>query len=672
MSGVRCSRAGLALVGSLALVAGSVAAWTVRSPVAAGETAVGVVSTCTDPSISDPYGIAAGPDGALWFTNNTNNSIGRITTDGVVTNFTGAGISGPTDIATGSDGALWFTNGGNNSIGRIGTDGVVSNFVDPSIAAPRAIVAGSDGALWFINYDTKTIGRITTGGAVSQYPGPGAGLPQAMAAGPDSALWFTVGGSNDSIGRITTTGAVSSYTSAAIASPQGITSGPDGAMWFDITGYSGSIGRITTGGDVSAYEGSGGGWRIAAGPDGALWFTEGGAIGRITTDGTRSSSGLPSGSSALFGIVAGSDGAMWFTASGSNSIGRITTGVSTGSVNCPVAGGGGGGGGGSTTGGSTTTTTGGTTTGGTTTGGTTLGPKPVTRLAGADRIATAVAVSPASFPDARSAGAVVLARSDNFADALAGTPLAAAKSGPLLLNPPFGGLDGRVETEIARVLPPGGTVWVLGGAAALSTIVDAQLQADGYRVARVAGRDRYATAVAVAHQGLGDPPTVLEATGLNFPDALAGGAAAAKAHAAVLLTAGVVMPTSTAAYLRAHPGDTRYALGGPAAAADPSATSIVGADRYGTATAVANGFFSAPTAIGAASGTTFPDALAGGANAVRAGGPLLLVDPSGPLPASVQSYLADNATSLAQGWLYGGASAVGDDVLMEIRQAISR
>src|SRR5205823_8426521 len=128
-----------------------------------------------------------------------------------------------------------------------------------------------------------------------------------------------------------------------------------------------------------------------AGPDGALWFAEGGAIGRITTDGTRSSSGLPSGSSALFGIVAGSDGAMWFTASGSNSIGRITTGVSTGSVNCPVAGGGGGGGGGgSTTGGSTTTTTGGTTTGGTTTGGTTLGPKPVTRLAGADRIATAV------------------------------------------------------------------------------------------------------------------------------------------------------------------------------------------------------------------------------------------------------------------------------------------
>jgi virginiamycin B lyase len=35
-------------------------------------------------------GITAGPDGALWFANSANNSIGRITTKGKVTNFTGA------------------------------------------------------------------------------------------------------------------------------------------------------------------------------------------------------------------------------------------------------------------------------------------------------------------------------------------------------------------------------------------------------------------------------------------------------------------------------------------------------------------------------------------------------------------------------------------------------
>jgi len=38
-------------------------------------------------------GITAGSDGALWFTNYDNSSIGRITTAGVVTNDTGDGSS---------------------------------------------------------------------------------------------------------------------------------------------------------------------------------------------------------------------------------------------------------------------------------------------------------------------------------------------------------------------------------------------------------------------------------------------------------------------------------------------------------------------------------------------------------------------------------------------------
>jgi len=54
-------------------------------------------------------GIAAGPDGNLWFTNLGNNSVGRVTPAGVVSNFTGSGISDPFGIAAGPDGNLWFT-----------------------------------------------------------------------------------------------------------------------------------------------------------------------------------------------------------------------------------------------------------------------------------------------------------------------------------------------------------------------------------------------------------------------------------------------------------------------------------------------------------------------------------------------------------------------------------
>jgi virginiamycin B lyase len=80
-----------------------------------------VVTNYTGTGISSPEGIAVGPDGALWFTNNGNDSIGRITTAGVVTNYTGTGIYEPDGIVAGSDGALWFTNQGDNSIGRITT-----------------------------------------------------------------------------------------------------------------------------------------------------------------------------------------------------------------------------------------------------------------------------------------------------------------------------------------------------------------------------------------------------------------------------------------------------------------------------------------------------------------------------------------------------------------------
>src|SRR5579862_4686221 len=62
----------------------------------------------------------------------------------------------------------------------------------------------------------------------------------------------------------------------------------------------------------------------------------------------------------------------------------------------------------------------------------------LTRVAGANRDLTAVASSQASFPTAGSAKAVVLASDGAFADALAGTPLAVQKGGPLLLTPSAG------------------------------------------------------------------------------------------------------------------------------------------------------------------------------------------------------------------------------------------
>jgi hypothetical protein len=293
---------------------------------------------------------------------------------------------------------------------------------------------------------------------------------------------------------------------------------------------------------------------------------------------------------------------------------------------------------------------------------------PVSRLAGADRDATAVAVSRASFPQGGSAKAAVLASDANYPDALAGTPLAVSKAGPLLLTAPSG-LNPTVSAELSRAVAPGATVYLLGGAAALSPGIEAQLHALGYQTQRLAGANRFATAVAIAG-ALGDPLTVLEATGYGFPDALSAGAAAAKSGSAVLLTAAGTQASETAAYLNAHPLDRRSAIGGPAASADPGATPISGPDRYSTAVLVAQKFFTSPPSVGFASGVTFPDALAGGANIGMKHGPMLLVPRCGPVPSAVTSYLGSVKSSLSGGgFLYGGPNAVGDDVLVGVDQA---
>ena len=240
--------------------------------------------------VSDPGDIVAGPDGALWFTNDGGNSIGRVTTAGVVHTHGGHGINFPRGIAVRiPSGALWFTNPyTSGSIGRITTTGKVTMYTGPGISAPQYIAAGPDGALWFTNDANNSIGRITTSGVVTNYTGPGISSPLGIVAGPNGGLWFTNSG-NNSIGRITTAGVVTNYTGPGISSPLGIVAGPNGAaLWFTNDGNN-SIGRITTAGVVTNYTGPGisSPTGIAAGPDGRLWFNNNGnnSTGRITTSG---------------------------------------------------------------------------------------------------------------------------------------------------------------------------------------------------------------------------------------------------------------------------------------------------------------------------------------------------------------------------------------------------
>src|SRR5262249_25355942 len=113
---------------------------------------------------SHPFSITAGPDGNVWFTENSVKKIGQITPRGSIAEFPILVTNNamPTGITTGPDGNLWFTESNANQIGRIMPDGThLTEFSIPSPDSnPTRIIAGPDGNLWFIEASAKKIGRL--------------------------------------------------------------------------------------------------------------------------------------------------------------------------------------------------------------------------------------------------------------------------------------------------------------------------------------------------------------------------------------------------------------------------------------------------------------------------------------------------------------------------------
>jgi len=286
---------------------------------------------------AEPFGIAAGPDGNLWFAEHgAVSQIGRITTAGSFTEFpVPTALSLPRGITAGPDGNLWFTEEDGNNIGRITTAGVVTEFPVPTAASePGGITTGPDGNLWFTEVQANKIARCTTAGIITEFSIPTAGGgPRDIANGPDGNLWFTEREGNQ-VGRLTTAGVFTEFPVPTAASlPRGIASGPDGNLWFTEEGGN-KIGRVTTAGVFTEFPIPTGGvkpFAIAAGPDGNLWFTEetGNNIGRITTAGVIVEFPIPSHGQLHRGVTTGPDGQIWWCERGNNKIGRITPGPMT-------------------------------------------------------------------------------------------------------------------------------------------------------------------------------------------------------------------------------------------------------------------------------------------------------------------------------------------------------
>jgi putative cell wall-binding protein len=276
----------------------------------------------------------------------------------------------------------------------------------------------------------------------------------------------------------------------------------------------------------------------------------------------------------------------------------------------------------------------------------------VTRVWGANRYATAAALSEAYF--APGVSTVFIATGENFPDALAGGPAAGREDSPVLLVRQ-NAVPSETVAELIRLSPS--RIVVVGGSAVVSEGVLATL--DGFTsgpVIRVWGANRYATAAAVSaatfSPGVG---TVYVATGANFPDALAGGPAGVINDGPILLVRQNAVPSETAAELARLSPSTIVVLGGPAVVSSSVVTELEGmasccvsrywgADRYTTAAAVSEAVFpTGASMVFIVTGVNFPDAVAAGPVAGMLDAPILLVT-----GASVPTSTGAEVTRLAQ------------------------
>ena len=297
----------------------------------------------------------------------------------------------------------------------------------------------------------------------------------------------------------------------------------------------------------------------------------------------------------------------------------------------------------------------------------------VDRFAGDDRYETAVEISQEFFAGV---GRVYLATGTNYPDALSAAAAGGYLGAPVLLTTPDQ-VPAIVLAELNRLAPD--EIVIVGSAAAVSVAVETQVAGvtSDPTVIRIGGVDRFETSRMIAEDAFPEDATTAAylATGLNFPDALAAGPAAAHLDGPVILINGgsSTVDSATLATLTDLGVDSVKIAGNSLAISSGiesqldalyTVTRNQGANRFETAVAINEDAFATSPTVFIATGLNFPDALAGAALAGFEDAPLY-VSTAECIPESVYESIMDmNPGRIV---LLGGLPSLGagvEDLIM--------
>ncbi|MBQ1476671.1 MAG: cell wall-binding repeat-containing protein [Erysipelotrichaceae bacterium] len=295
----------------------------------------------------------------------------------------------------------------------------------------------------------------------------------------------------------------------------------------------------------------------------------------------------------------------------------------------------------------------------------------LTRLSGKDRYLTSMKAADElkAVLGVDKFDSVILATGKNFADALGGGYLAAKKSAPILLTSDNKAAD--INAYINENLKEGGTVYVLGGTAAVS---DEALEGVNGKVVRLSGKDRYLTNLAILNEAGVTNEDILVCSGNNFADALA--ASASGRPMLLVNTKKNTLTDGQKEFLASHTANKLYIIGGTGAVSAAieeevktygTPERVKGATRYETSVEIAKKFFSSPEKALIAYSDDYPDGLCAGPLGYALKSPILLTKPG--KEASLKDYCS--SYSITNGYIIGGEARIPDDSARDIFSAPS-
>jgi len=199
---------------------------------------------------------------------------------------------------------------------------------------------------------------------------------------------------------------------------------------------------------------------------------------------------------------------------------------------------------------------------------------------------------------------------------------------------------------------------------------------------RIAGANRFETAVKISADRAAKATTVVLAYGMKYADALAGVPLAYAKDAPILLTNTNSLDSKTLAEIKRLGATNVIILGGEGAISKQvedalhnekiKTQRIAGESRFGTATAIAEQLSSSPADIFFVYGFNYADALSVSAVAAEKKAPIIYLRTDGEIDNETNQYLAKlkNKKCVKNAYVIGGEGVISDAMMKKAAKAV--